>query len=121
MKATRLFQSWVHLRYHNRRSVLPNAQQQTPLHCLRRYLPSMSARELAACVWAFSTMAYMPDVDWLEAFAQRCMEVAPSFTQQEWAVVVSSLAHIVGGRSELGVYLEDLVIMPQVCFCCAFN
>jgi hypothetical protein len=81
----------------------------------------MSARELAACVWAFSTMAYMPDVDWLEAFAQRCMEVAPSFTQQEWAVVVSSLAHIVGGRSELGVYLEDLVIMPQVCFCCAFN
>jgi len=38
-------------------------------------MPSLSARELAACVWAFSAMSYAPDVDWLEAFAQRCMEV----------------------------------------------
>lgn len=81
-------------------------------------MPSLSARELAACAWAFSAMTYTPDVEWLEAYAQRCMAEAPAFTQQEWAVVVCSLAHIVGGRAEMGVYLNDLVIMPQVWVCC---
>jgi hypothetical protein len=77
-------------------------------------MSSLSPPELAACVWAFSAMAYLPDVEWLESFAQRCMNTAPMFSQQEWGVVVCSLAHIVGGRAELGVYLKDLAIMPQV-------
>ncbi len=51
-----------------------------PLACRR--LASLAPRELAACCWGFAAMKYVPDRDWLEAFAAQCRKVAQDFTQQ---------------------------------------
>jgi hypothetical protein len=75
---------------------------------------TLAPRELAAAVWAFATMSYMPDVAWLEAFAARCLELAAVFTQRDWSVVVYSLASIVDANKDMGVFLEDLFFSPQV-------
>lgn len=61
---------------------------------LFRRLPALKPRELAACVWSFAQMGYTPDLDWLDAFAAQCMLVAAEFSQQDWSVVVWSLAAI---------------------------
>lgn len=45
-------------------------------------LRSLRPRELAACAWAFSTMRYTPNVEWLDAFAQQCMSLVSEFSMQ---------------------------------------
>ena len=61
---------------------------------LFRRMPALKPRELAACAWSFAQMGYTPDLTWLDAFAAQCMLLAAEFSQQDWGVVVWSLASI---------------------------
>ena len=81
---------------------------------LYRKIPSLKPRELAACAWSFSAMKYTPDLEWLDSFAQQCMLIAAEFSQQDWTVVVYSLASIAEEEKDAVIYLEDLFISPQL-------
>ncbi|GAX72613.1 hypothetical protein CEUSTIGMA_g69.t1 [Chlamydomonas eustigma] len=81
---------------------------------LYRRMPALKPRELAACAWAFAAMKYTPDLEWLDAFAAQCMLIAAEFTQQDWGVVVWSLASIAEAEQDAVIYLEDLFISPAL-------
>eukprot|EP00798_Chlamydomonas_sp_ICE-L_P018215 gene18215-24666_t len=81
---------------------------------LYRRMPTLKPRELAATIWAFKAMEYQLHAEWLETYANNCYMLAGKFSQQDWAVVVYSLAAMVERDPSASFYVEDLLILPQL-------